>query len=439
MKPLRLEEVWRLLPPLDELQPVLDLLASRSAPDPRHAWAGSGELDTVGERVVPAEAMVDADQLAARMHDHLVRVYGGIADCVRRLSRGDRAGAAHALLEVADTEQAAGRSDRAAAYAGAAHGLARDLRDRRPASLALRRWGRALRAGGALEEALGRYVEALEISEALRDPRDAAEAAVGAGNVLEDQGRWPEAEARYRQALDLLDQAHEGPVAERWHALLNLHIVLRSQGRLSESAPFLDEAARVAGELEDPDARVFLENARGQLEMVLGGPGAAEEHFRTALAAATSPAARIVVGVNLAEALMAQGRRMDATEVARQAELEAVSSATLPRLPEVYRLLGRIASADDNPETFVLFERALELIREHGLPRVEEARTLQAYGEAEAHRGETEVARTLLDRAAVIYRDLGIQHTRHPWAEYHPSSPAPPSNDLPESDGDDDD
>ena len=438
MKPLRLEEVWRLLPPLDELQPVLDTLATRSALDPRRAWSGSGELDTVGERLVPADAMVDAELLAARMHDHLVQVYEGIARCVRSLSQGDLASASRALLDVADIEHAAGRSERAAAYAEAAHGLVRDLRDRRPAALVLRRWGRALRALGALEEALSRYTEALEISEALRDPRDAAEAAVGAGNILEDQGRWPEAEDRYRQALALLDQAGEGPVPERWHALLNLHIVLRSQGRLAESIPALDQAARVAGELQDPDAQVFLENARGQLDMVQGAPGTAEEHFRAALAAATSPGARVVIGVNLAEALMARGRSMDAAEVARQAELEAVATASLTHLPEVYRLLGRIASADDNPEAFVLFERALELIRELGLPRVEEARTLQAYGEAEARRGEAEAAGSLLDQATALYRDLGIHHRRHPWAEYHPSSAAP-SNDLPESDGDHDD
>ena len=159
-------------------------------------------------------------------------------------------------------------------------------------------------------------------------------------------------------------------------------------------------------------------NARGQLAQVRGEAEEAEGYFRNALAAAGGAGARVVVGLNLAECLLAQGRLLDAAETARRAELEAVTSGQIPRLPEVYRILGRIAATGDNPDAFVLFERALEIIRERDLPALEKARTLQAYAEAEARRGETGAAQELRGQAEHLYQSLGIQHARHPWSEY---------------------
>jgi len=438
MKPLKLDEVWRILPPLDELRPVLDLLATRSAPDPDRTWTGSGELDTMGDRVVPAaEVSASGGALAARVERHLAAVYGGMGRALEALARGDGATASEALLEVAALEEAASRHDRSEAYARSAYLASRDLRNQRPAALALRRWGRALRRQGKLNDALARYREGFETARDAGDARGAAEGAVGAGNVLEEQGRWADAEAWYHRALDLLDSGKLGAVPERWHALVNLHIVVRSQGRLDESLPHLDEAEAVARGLGEEGAEVFFENARGQVEMVRGDAARAERRFRTALAAAEDPGARVTVRLNLAEALLAQERLLDAAEAARDAEVDAISAGVIPRLPEVYRLLGRVASAGANPDAFVLFERALEIIRERGLPALEEARTLQAYAEAEARRGETESARALHGRAMELYHEVGIAHPRHPWTEFFGvGEPVPPADPSHETGGD---
>ncbi|MDT8341344.1 MAG: hypothetical protein RQ751_07505, partial [Longimicrobiales bacterium] len=199
MKPLRLEEVWRILPPLDELRPVHDLLATTSTPDPARAWAGSGELGTVGDRLVARDALDRSGPgLAERMGAHLAAVYRRVGEALGCLGAGDATGAARAFLALSALEEEEGRTERAAAWARAAALLARDRADGRLAALALRRWGRALRAQGAFGEARDRYLESLAAAEAVSDARGAAEAAVGAGNVLEDQGAWDRAAELYR-------------------------------------------------------------------------------------------------------------------------------------------------------------------------------------------------------------------------------------------------
>ncbi len=222
----------------------------------------------------------------------------------------------------------------------------------------------------------------------------------------------------YRAALDALAPL-EGPAPERWHALLNLHIVTRSGGDVEGSASLLDEAERAAAEVDAHGAAPFIANARGQLAMARGEFNAAERHLRAALDAETGPRAHATFGLNLAETLLAQGRALDAAEHAREAEREAIRAGLSAKLPEVYRMLGRIASWEGNPDAFVFFERALELVREHALPTLEEALTLQAYAEVEARRGEAEAADQLRKDAAERFRLLGIDHMRHAWADVY--------------------
>jgi tetratricopeptide (TPR) repeat protein len=419
MKPLKYEEVRAILPSLDELRPVFDLLLATSTPDPAHRWSGSGELHTEGARLVEGAVVLEGSRdLVEDVRRHAAALYAAIAEALRALAEGDRAVAASALLDAAALEERAGRPDRTRAYAEAAYKAGRDGGDRRPVSRALRRWGRAAKAMGSLREARARYEEGFEIAVAVYDTQGAAEAAIGVGNVLEQQGRWDDAAAWYRRALDLLGNGDE-PAPERWQAMVNLHIVLRSSDRLEESVPWLVAAQAEAERQGDGSAAPFVENAHGQLHLWAHEFERAEARFRRALDATTHPAARVTIRLNLAEALLAQRRLLDAGEETREAEREALVGGVLPKLPEVYRLLGRIASASGNPDAFVLFERALELGVERGLPALEEALTLQVYAEAERSRGEEEAADQLLARARDLYATLGIRHVRHPWTDVY--------------------
>jgi len=431
MARLTLDEARDALPPLDELRPVFDHLLARSQPDPARTWSGSGRLGTLGTRLVSGSSLAGvAGRLAAEHAAALADIYDIVARALEALEREDRPGAARALLDAAAHEEKRDRPDRAEAYAGAAYRAARDGKHDATTTLALRRWARAARALGKLADSIDRYAHAYEIARAISDGGAAAEAAVGAGNVLEDQGRWEEAATWYRRALDVAEREGE-PLSERWYALLNLHIVARSRGAIDESRLLLQRAQETAATVRVPDSVPLLENARGQLSMALGDFSAAEAHLRAALEAASGSRARITIRLNLAEALLAQRRILDAAEQARTAEQEAIRAGLVPKLPEVYRVLGRIASADGEPDAFVLFERALELVRERALPPLEEAMTLQAYAEHEERSGAPDVASALRRDAARRFEALGISHMRHAWADVFAPAPDSPPPDSP--------
>lgn len=434
MKRLTLAELRTILPSLDELDPLVDHLLAQSEPDPARTWSGSGALGTAGERLVRAEDLTDASAaIARRALDHRTEVYRLVSRAVQALADGDsRAAAAH-LLQLANIEDDREDTRRAAAWADAAYRVARqEASDPRIRSLALRRRARYRRSEGRLREALSDYREAELAARAVDDVRGAAEAAIGAGNVLEQQGRWEEAEQQYRRALEILDELDDSdePAPERWHALLNIHVALRSLGRLDDALECLARAEAVAAEYGDQaTSRFAVENNKGQVCMVQGDFQTAVDHFRKAIEASTGTRAEVTIRLNLAEALLAMGRALDSAEEARQAELQAILAGLAHKLPEVYRLLGRIASVNGEPDAFVLFERALDIIDERGLPEIERAQTLQAYGEAEARSGAGEATgRQLLAEADRLYAQLGIRHRRAQWSDSFDAGPDTPDD-----------
>lgn len=417
MKKLTVDGLRSVLPPIDELRPLVDHLLAGSRADPERAWSGSGELSTAGDRLIETEGLVEAtDRLADGERSHLAAVYREAAGAVAAVGRDEPAEAAAHLLTAAALEESRGDSRRAAAYAGAAHDLARQAGEPGLTSVALRRRGRYRRAMGLFDDAVRDYSQALLFAEAADDSPGVAEAAIGVGNVLEEQGHWEKAAERYRYALAKLEGV-EPTVPEQWHAHLNLHVALRSMGDLEASIPPLEAAESIAARLGDASATPYIENARGQHRMALGDFDAAEAHLRHAVDRAGDGRAEITCRLNLAETLLALGRPLDAAEEARRAERKAILSSTPGKLPEVYRLLGRIAAAQGVADAFVLFERALEIIDERLLPDIERAQTLQAYAEAESLVGDAETASDLLRQADALYRGLGIGHRRGAWAD----------------------
>jgi tetratricopeptide (TPR) repeat protein len=416
MTRLRFDGVQEALPELDELRPVLDHLLAVSVPDPDRRWAGSGELDTAGARLVEtgdwhgaAKALADGEGA------HLARVYEAVLRAVACIEQQDHAGAAQSLLQAATMEERRNRSARAEAYASRAVSVARRHGEPRLLATALRRQGRAARAIGRLSDAERLYAAGHELARDAGDTEGAAEGAIGAGNVLEEQGRWHEAARWYRTALDLL-AATPGPRPEQWQALLNLHVATRSLGQAEESVEWLRRAEEVVDALDDDSARGLIHNAWGQLYMARREFGEAVLRLRDAVDSPASPWARVNFRLNLGEALLAGGLPLDAAEEVREAEREALTSGVAAKLPEVYRLLGRIAASRGNADAFVLFERALRIVRERALPAIEEAVSLQAYAAAIGEL-DPERAHDMRERAAGLYRQLGLGGERATWAE----------------------
>lgn len=412
--PIRVDDILELLPELDELLPLLDEVAAGSESDPSRGWAGSGELETLGRRLVTGEGLRERiPALAERARAHAELVYRGVVASVEALAAGDREAAALALLEVGTAEEARERPDCAYRYAMAAHAAARGLRDRKTATLALRRGARAARALGRPGEASALYERAWQDAVDGDDVEGAVVAAIGRGNVAVDRGLWGEARAWYGRALDRLGAESLPPRPERWHALQNLAIVHREEGDLPAARRALEAAEAVARTLGDPEAEVVVNNGWGQLLEEEGDLEGAEARFRRALDAAHDAGSRTTIAVNLGEVLLARGRVREAQEAAREAEASALRGRVVPKLPEVYRFLGRLALEVRPDHAFVFHERALAVIRERRLPAYQRALTLEAYAEARQRSGEAEAAVLLLQEALGIHRALEMSLHAH--------------------------
>lgn len=416
-RPLTVDEIVGLFPEeVEDLRPLLDRLIRLSQADESRRWSGSGELGTIGERLVdPTVLEREIPAILSRVSDHLTAVYGAMSRALCLVSEHRPEDALGAFLEAAEHEQEMGRPDRAEAYVGAAVRLAGRVHDRRKAIHVFLRGARVARGRGRWSVSDARYREALGIARDGDRPDLAARAAVGRGNLAIDRGRWRDALRWYEEAEGFLGEGLE-EAAERWHIPLNRSIVFREQGRLDLAERELDRATERAGALGDGTATPILENARGQLYRAAGRDEAAELAFRTALEAAVDPDARVTIGVNLADTLLAMGRVLEAGEAARSAEETAFRAGNVVRLPEVYRVLGEVGAAREHADAFLFFERALEVIRERELPEVERAAVLEAYARHDEAAGHLESARERLREANELYTELdtdpGIERTR---------------------------
>ena len=405
--PLRVSEVFRILPRVPELGPFLDLLVTKSVPDPDRRWTGSGELGTVGDRLVEPDGVeAVATELAQSEAERITQILTISAAIVVKIASGDWHGVIGLLLGLGEADEGRDRSAEAEAWYLAAHKVARE-KGSVEAPRALRLAARVARSQGKVETAARRYEDVYGAAAELDLEEDLIVAAIGRGNVDVDRGRWDEARAWYERALERLG-ASDPPRPERWHVLHNLAIVHRKAGDLDGAHHLLLRARHEAGRLEDPDGAVQVENGLGHLLLAAGDPRGAELHFVEALRGARTPTARVTIGVNLGEALAEQGRSLEAGERARQAEAEALAGSVTGKLPEVYRLLAQVAQDRGEGEAFVFLEQALDLIQERALPSYEEALTRETYGDLRL--AESDVARGLsqLSAAVRIYERIGM-------------------------------
>jgi tetratricopeptide (TPR) repeat protein len=407
MKRLTVDAIQALLPEAEELRPLADRIIALSEPDDSRRWAASGELGTLGQRLVSLDALErEMEALVSRVEDHVHGSYRRILLSLRALERGEEAEAVDGLLELSSRESEVRRLKEADAYALAAWKIALKLGDPGRTVQTLLQGARIARARAHLDSARERYRQAFDLALAADQAEGAVTAAVGSGNVLVDRGLWVEAEAWYRRAMIVMEKSgYSGP--QSWHTCLNLSIVRRRKGELDSSDEWLRRAERAHLQHPEEEGPALLANARGQLLMARGEPELAEGHFRTAVEAAAAPEARVVTRVNLGECLLALGRVLEAGEEGRRAEHEALVRSVFSRLPEVYRLLGRVAGARNIEDGFVFFEKAMDVVRERSLPRFELAQSLEAYGEFELERGLLEPGVERLQAAASIYEELG--------------------------------
>jgi len=429
---IRIARIRSLLPELPEVTSFLDLLVSTSRPDMRRRWTSSGELATVGDRLVEPERVRSqiADLIASETRG-LADRHARLLDVVVAMQGGDAERAVELLLEQGSAEEVGGRWRAAEAWYLAGTSLARDLGSLR-APRALRLAARAAWRMGQLEHAAHRYEEACGSADAIGLEDELVIAATGRGNVAVDQGQWEVARGWYQRAFACVGESGE-PRRERWQLLQNLAIVHRRTGDYARARECLEAAGQEGARLGDLDADVEVPNGWGQLLLAEGDARGAELHFRAALSVARSSRARVTIGVNLGEALLVQGRALEAAEEGRGAEAVALSGGVVGKLPEVYRLLAAAAHARGEQDAVVLLDRALDVIRDHGLPGFEEALTREAGAALRRAGGEDLRAIGELERAQLLFGEIGmqdaVQRIEQSLAEFRPELDRPATED----------
>lgn len=408
----RLDDVVSRLPSLEGVRPIVDQLLATSVPDAGRRWTASGEMGTAGSRVVDLDAMrATLGRVIESESARVVRRLERVALVTEALVDGAWDAAMALLLEEAGVLESEGRSEEARAFAEAAARLGIEEGSPR-AGEALRRAARCARSCGALADAVTHYESAWH--RALDHDRltDAVIAATGRGNVSVDRGQWADADRWYHRAMEVLESEPGGVPSDeaaglRWRLFQNLGITARERGAMAESAAWYGRAESESAGLGDPAAMIEVQNGIGQLDLARGEPRRAEVRFRRALSSldeltVVPDAVRVAIRVNLGEALLRQGRTLEAGDAARGAEAEALRGRFFGRLPETYRLLARVVRARGEIDAFVFLDRAIDLIRAHGLPPYEEALTLRLYADLRADEGEEELAKGARERASQI-------------------------------------
>lgn len=416
MTALTVGRALALLPEGDSYQGLREALARASRPRFLPSDTGYGEWGLLGERIVEPRGLEEQASGATvregrRLHELVARVARGIA----ALAAGRREEGVERFLEASELEGAAGRARAAEALSLSAFMVAREGEGAGSSGTilpggvrALRLAARWARGRGDLLTASHRYEEAFRLAEALGLAEDRRVAAMGRGNVEVDRGRWDAARSWYVQVEEALRSQGLMGSREGWELRQNLAILAMERGALDESEALLREGEDLARRLNDDTAWVGLHHEWGLLLQRQGEPGAAEARLRSAWTRAAHPLERVVVAASLGTLLLERGRSLEAAELARRAEAEALLRGVEYRLPEVQRLLSRVAEQrGDADEALSLLLQALDTVRRFELPEVEEARTLAALAELRERQGEGGVAGALREEALRIFRKLG--------------------------------
>ncbi|HEX6041442.1 tetratricopeptide repeat protein [Longimicrobium sp.] len=403
---LLVERALALVPDYEDFLPLSDAVIGASRVDLEKVWARSGAYTTLGKRVVDPERVDDlVRQLLDRSHQRLREMFELVLGAIREQQAGNAAVAAEMLVRAGEMEEAEGRLDKAERIYHMALRICQDLREKEPHVLALRRLGRTARTAGRLDQAWSWYDQSWQLAVDAMDLEGQVIACQGLGNVCDDRGERDRARTWWERGLELA-AGLDAPTLE-WPLYVNLSVLTMLEGDLGEAERLLGRGRERMERTGAPEARLYWLNNRGLLQLEHGDPAAAEAVFREALPEAEGRW-ELTLRVNLGEALLRQGRLLEAADEARRAEEVAIVHRLVPDLVDVYTLLGAIARERCDEEGFVFYEQALRVSHERGLPRKTEAAILHGYGQLHAACGRPEEGRGYLEAARDVYRALGL-------------------------------
>ncbi|MGQ0813999.1 MAG: hypothetical protein ACT4O1_05990 [Gemmatimonadota bacterium] len=398
-----LDRLLGALPEQHELAPLRHALLRTSVPDAARAWAHSSAYATVDKRVITADALraaaADARNAAHARADAL---YDAVTEVLEFAAHNDDVAAALRLIAIGESAEAEENYRTACAYYEVAGRFSETLADRRVRVLALRRLARARAALGDVDLAISVFRASLEQAVAAEDIEAQVYVQLGLGNIMGFQGRWQEGSQYYEAARALCGDQFP---RLRGQIAINLAVMHRERGDLEAASAQQAAASALWSEMAPADHSVWY-NSRGLLAVARGETDAAETIFRQALETAGSDFDRAMVLDNLAELFIQQGNLADAEAYARAAEELALSAASPRALAEIYTRLGKIFRLRSDLNGVTFFEKALEICRGRRYP-LTEANAYLEYGIFRRTLGDTEEARSYIERARQLCADIG--------------------------------
>lgn len=407
MAHLLVERALALIPDSEEFVPLTDALIGTSKVDQEKVWAGSGAYTTVGKRVIDASTLLDAvPRITEKIQQRLEKLFTLVLTAIQQQQAGDLSAAAQTLIQAGEIEEADRRLEKAERIYGMALDIARDIRDKEPQILALRRLGRVNQSAGRVDEAFSWYQQSYQLSVDQMDRPGQIIACQGLGNLCNDRGQRDLAQKWYEEGLQLC-QGLDDPRLE-WPIHVNLAILATRRRDLPEAERLLDRARIYIEAAGDEGSIFFWYNNRGVLFLEREEHEAAEATFREALALGPVAFWEMVISLNLGDSLLKQQRLFEAEEQARRAENLAILNRHVPYLVDIYALFGRIARSRCDEEGLVFYEQALQVCRERGLPQVKAAWMYYEYGLLYRACGRPAEALAYLEQARDIYVELGL-------------------------------
>lgn len=393
---------------MEELEELRTSIVRAGVPDPAMEWSRSGALSTLDKRLLePASLESAIDEAEGAFQRHGARLFDGYRAIARAFSGGDHGRVVEEMVALGEEKERVGLFRSARRYLETAVTISLPLPEKGPQILALRRLARVCRAAGDLNEAIRHYERSGALARDAADVGGQVVAHVGAGHALALQGRWGEAERTHVEALALLDGVEGGSHRlERGQIYNNLGYFAARQDRLEEADRWLAKAMEVWDEVSSPADVGVCHHSLARVRRERGDWAGALEHYGEALDMELPAALRAGIAIDAADASLRGGDEAGAERWGRTAEEEALSARSPYFLGRVYQVRGNLARSAHRDDGFTFYEKALEIARDRGL-RLLEGETLMDYAQLRADMGETDEARSYLERASEIFNGAG--------------------------------
>jgi len=407
-----LEELFALLPELEELELLRLALVGIAIPDPDREWDSSSAYSTIDKRIVTLDRIEKAvDESEESLHRYVAALFGGLRPLLRAFWSGDSLLTVRHLIDLGDRQEQEGMYRKARNCYDVALSLSLPLSDKSPQILALRRIARVAFALGDLHQAQAYYQRSVELAHDSGNTESEIIGRTGLGNVRTLQGQWAEAEHYYRTALALADARADDEVLQLERAQLynNLGNVSTRQMHLDAAEQWFEKALALWAVIPSAYDRAVCHHNRALLRDAHGRRAEAREIYLQALDLQIPPGLWSAIAIDLAESYLRDGHVSQAEEWGRAAEERAIAARSPYFLGRMYHGRGNIARVRSDEGGFIFFEKALQIAREKEYPLLE-GEVLVDYALLRVQTNGIEEAQAYLERAREIFRELGAMH-----------------------------